>query len=94
MAVSRFMDTELGRECRCSKCKKYWPADSEFFHVSKGVLHCWCKACYAADPRVLAKLAKQRNAAVAAVQAPGQDSFAEVFSILASALAPRMESAS
>jgi hypothetical protein len=32
----------------CSKCKEYWPADTEFFCASGGTsdgLHCQCKAC-------------------------------------------------
>jgi hypothetical protein len=34
---------------RCSRCKDYWPADSEFFYKtksSKDGLIDWCKACY------------------------------------------------
>lgn len=34
---------------RCSRCKEYWPADSEFFYSSRcekdGLIE-WCKACY------------------------------------------------
>lgn len=34
---------------RCSRCKDYWPADSEFFfsstYESDGLI-AWCKACY------------------------------------------------
>jgi hypothetical protein len=41
--------TEAGREKRCSKCKEYWPADTEFFYPAKRELdglNPWCKACY------------------------------------------------
>jgi hypothetical protein len=33
---------------RCSRCREYWPADTEFFYTKKGTdgLHDWCKACY------------------------------------------------
>lgn len=34
---------------RCSRCKDYWPADSEFFYSNHGTpdgLNPWCKACY------------------------------------------------
>jgi hypothetical protein len=45
--VFRMVDGEL--EKRCSRCKEYWPADSEFFHRVPSQLdglHGWCKACY------------------------------------------------
>jgi hypothetical protein len=46
----RYRQTEIGLEARCSKCRDYWPADSEFFYVSPdGRLHSWCKACYVQD---------------------------------------------
>jgi hypothetical protein len=33
---------------RCSRCRDYWPADSEFFFKAKTQdgLADWCKACY------------------------------------------------
>jgi hypothetical protein len=33
---------------RCSRCKEYWPADSEFFYsaATRDGLNDWCKACY------------------------------------------------
>jgi hypothetical protein len=33
---------------QCSKCRDYWPADSEFFYKAKtrDGLFDWCKACY------------------------------------------------
>lgn len=36
-------------EKRCSRCKEYWPADSEFFYSNSGKgdgLNEHCKACY------------------------------------------------
>lgn len=33
----------------CSRCKEYWPADTEFFYAtssSSDGLHNWCMACY------------------------------------------------
>jgi hypothetical protein len=47
--MSRFRQTELGLEARCSKCGEWWPADSEFFYMLHGRPHSWCKACYIAD---------------------------------------------
>lgn len=47
--MSRFRQTELGREARCSKCGEYWPADAEFFYMLRGRPHSWCKACYIED---------------------------------------------
>lgn len=38
--------SELGQEVRCSKCRQFWPADQEFFFISHGRPHSWCKACY------------------------------------------------
>lgn len=46
---SRFRETELGTECRCSRCHEWWPADAEFFFMCKGKPHTWCKACYIAN---------------------------------------------
>lgn len=34
---------------RCSACREYWSADSEFFFPGRNYddgLHCMCKACY------------------------------------------------
>lgn len=44
--VTRFRESELGLECRCSRCGEYWPADEEFFYMLRGKPHCYCKACY------------------------------------------------
>jgi len=54
--ASRFREAELGRECRCSRCREWWPADEEFFYIHNGAPHCYCKACYieqrlATDPK-------------------------------------------
>ena len=48
--------TELGKEVQCAKCLEFWPADLEFFYFSGGRPHSWCKACYATDPKVVAKV--------------------------------------
>lgn len=42
----RLEDGELMK--RCSHCRDYWPADTEFFYTKKGGdgLGEWCKACY------------------------------------------------
>ena len=50
-----FINTDLGREILCAKCGEYWPDDAEFFYQSKGRSHSWCKACYRADEKVIAK---------------------------------------
>lgn len=45
--VYAYFDGELHK--RCSKCREYWPADSQFFYASASKddgLICWCKACY------------------------------------------------
>ncbi|MDB5730711.1 MAG: hypothetical protein JWQ03_606 [Variovorax sp.] len=47
--------TELGEEIRCAKCGEFWPIDPEFYFINKGEPHSWCKACYRADPKVVAK---------------------------------------
>ena len=51
-------ETELGTEVQCSACNEFWPCDGEFFYMTKGVPHSWCKACYLASPAQIAK--KQR----------------------------------
>lgn len=47
------IQTELGLEIQCSKCRDYWPADPEFFYPGKDQFgfHSWCKACYDANRR-------------------------------------------
>lgn len=58
--------TELGTEVQCSKCKEFWPADSEFFYMKEGKPHSWCKDCYTNDEKTIAKkirwLAKSKAA--------------------------------
>ena len=49
------IETDAGTEIECAKCNEFWPMDPEFFYISNGVPHSWCKACYLADPKVLAK---------------------------------------
>ncbi len=29
----KYLYTDLGLEMRCTKCKQYWPADTEFFYI-------------------------------------------------------------
>lgn len=45
----RYADAQL--EKRCSRCREYLPADTEFFmttHQGQRLdLHTWCKCCYA-----------------------------------------------
>lgn len=59
--VSRVVETELGQEARCSQCSEFWPADSEFFFITKGKPHAWCKACYVNHPTTLAKVARWKE---------------------------------
>lgn len=45
--VFRFIDNLLHK--RCSRCRDYFPADTEFFYAATGEkdgLCNWCKACY------------------------------------------------
>jgi len=63
-------ETELGPEIQCVKCQEFWPADREFFYMSKGKPHSWCRACYDASPSARgrrenwnAKIKAQRAAA-------------------------------
>ncbi|WP_336726234.1 hypothetical protein [Achromobacter ruhlandii] len=49
------IETELGTEIQCSRCKDFWPADGEFFYTARGKLHTWCKACYLSDEKVIQK---------------------------------------
>ena len=69
------IETELGTEILCSRCKDFWPADGEFFYTARGKLHPWCKACYLNDEKVIQKAerwkeslraARARNEAVCA----------------------------
>lgn len=39
------IQTELGEEVLCTKCRDYWPKDPEFFFFSNGKPHSWCKDC-------------------------------------------------
>lgn len=51
--------TEIGEELQCSKCDDWWPADAEFYFLSKGKLVQPCKACYYELPSVIAKTKKR-----------------------------------
>lgn len=55
------IETDAGTEVLCAKCREFWPEDPEFFFFAKGKPHSWCKACYMADPKQIAK--KQRSSA-------------------------------
>jgi len=58
--------SSLGRELKCSKCKEYWPADTQFYHSKPGVksgLQDWCKACYGTWDRERRELRKQKRKA-------------------------------
>jgi hypothetical protein len=49
LASGRYRYDEDGElEKRCSICREYWPADTEFFYQSTSTdgLHTYCKACY------------------------------------------------
>jgi len=42
------METDLGIERRCSRCREWWPADGEFWSEKRpGVFYSWCRACFA-----------------------------------------------
>ena len=47
--------SEIGDEIKCARCGEFWPADSEFFYMSNGKPHSWCKACYQSNPKIIAK---------------------------------------
>jgi hypothetical protein len=65
----QMIETDIGTEVQCAKCKEFWPADLEFFYFKDGRPHSWCKACYLADPKVIEKrkrsLVKQESKRVA-----------------------------
>lgn len=65
MTVARGkIETDLGEEIECTRCREYWPADSEFFHKGHGGLHTWCKACVTASKRA-SRLRNQTKAEAA-----------------------------
>lgn len=39
------LDSDGALEKRCSKCRDWWPADTEFFPVDRAGLGSWCRAC-------------------------------------------------
>lgn len=55
------METELGKEIRCSGCKCFWPADEEFFVMDRGRLRSRCKACDKEDLKRQTYLAEYRR---------------------------------
>lgn len=73
----RYRLTELGPEARCSKCREWWPADSEFFYQqADGCPHSWCIACYTAwrNGRRLAAQPSRVTSSPAATGTPPHDS--------------------
>lgn len=54
------VESELGAEIQCAKCREFWPLDAEFYFFNKGRPHSWCKACYMADPKTIAKRERWR----------------------------------
>jgi hypothetical protein len=70
MCARNTIQTELGEEVQCTKCREFWPADPEFFYFTNGKPHSWCKACYSADPKVQAKVQRgiEKRAALAREQ--------------------------
>ncbi|MFY3625478.1 hypothetical protein ACOTFH_02540 [Achromobacter xylosoxidans] len=60
------IETELGTEIQCSRCKDFWPADREFFYTARGKLHPWCKACYLSDEKVIQKTERWKESLRAA----------------------------
>lgn len=56
-------DPDLGLEKRCSACKEYLPADSEFFFAGRDRdgLHCQCKVCNDESRHRSARLRRQQQ---------------------------------
>jgi DNA-binding PadR family transcriptional regulator len=43
-----YRQAEYGPEKWCARCREWWPADREFFHLNRaqpGGLSVWCRAC-------------------------------------------------
>jgi hypothetical protein len=55
------IETELGTEAQCSRCREFFPADREFFFASKGFIHSWCKACANDMPSMVAKAERRKH---------------------------------
>jgi hypothetical protein len=81
--------TDLGPEIRCAKCQEFWPEDEEFFFFNKGNAHSWCKACYRADPNIIAKDQRWRESQRKKPAPPAPPPFE--FAPLALALRPDLE---
>lgn len=66
MSIARRIETELGTERRCTRCKEYWPEDREFFYTSKRINRATvdiqqpCKACFDEMKRVSRKKNKSK----------------------------------
>jgi hypothetical protein len=62
------LNEDLELEKRCSHCRSYWPADTEFFYPKSDEpdgLFPWCKACYQdwrQDKRIAAEERSSRTA--------------------------------
>ncbi|KMK51487.1 hypothetical protein RO21_06115 [[Actinobacillus] muris] len=70
----QFKVTELGVEIQCSKCRDFYPADTEFFYKQsrdKWGLHSWCKACYVEQPSAIAR--RKRYAEKVAKRKPKEE---------------------
>ena len=72
------IETELGTEILCSRCKDFWPADGEFFYTARGKLHPWCKACYLNDEKVIQKAERWKESLRAARAARNEGGLREV----------------
>lgn len=68
------IESELGKEIQCAKCKEFWPLDSDFFFITRGKPHSWCKACYMADPKIIEKRERWRKKVAKGVRPESSDS--------------------
>jgi hypothetical protein len=53
--------TDLGDEVQCADCGEFWPEDREFYFIYGGKAHSYCKACYRANEKVIAKTERWRD---------------------------------
>lgn len=74
----KYTFTELGLEVCCSRCRQFWPADSQFFHTAPSMpsgLSSWCIACYnewrllfyTARPRVAAPATARQHTSLSSI---------------------------
>lgn len=76
---SRFIETDIGTEIRCAKCREYWPSDD--YSTASGRKHSYCKVCFAAyqksrRKRALRAIRQEARAFVHAIRT-GQTRLAE-----------------